>query len=259
MPRRGAASEARRTTRKDDEMPDTVIPTIDLQPLLAGTDGGLERVAGEVLDVYSNVGFAYLTNHGIPDALIAGLFAASARFHALPRDVKLEIEINEYHRGFIPINTSTDTTTRLATVTKPEQSESFMVMHELAPDDPDVRAGAFLAGPNQWPASLPRFEPAVRAYEAAAAGWRASSCAWSPSRLASRPTRSTATSRGPRRFCVSSPTRRGRPTVRMTSMDRRRIPTTASSRSSCRTTLAGCKCARPTGHGWTRRPSRARS
>lgn len=170
MPRRGAASEARRTTRKDDEMPDTVIPTIDLQPLLAGTDGGLERVAGEVLDVYSNVGFAYLTNHGIPDALIAGLFAASARFHALPRDVKLEIEINEYHRGFIPINTSTDTTTRLATVTKPEQSESFMVMHELAPDDPDVRAGAFLAGPNQWPASLPRFEPAVRAYEAAAAG-----------------------------------------------------------------------------------------
>lgn len=45
-----------------------------------------------------------------------------------------------------------------------------MLMHELAPDDADVKAGAFLAGPNQWPADLPSFEPSARAYEAAAAG-----------------------------------------------------------------------------------------
>ena len=154
---------------EDGEMSATAIPTIDLQPLLEGTEGGLERVAAQVLDVYSNVGFAYLTHHGIPDELIAGVFAASTEFHALPRASKLELEINEFHRGFIPINTSTDTTTTLARVRRPQQSESFMVMHELAPDDPDVLARAFLAGPNQWPASLPGFRPAVRAYEAAAA------------------------------------------------------------------------------------------
>jgi isopenicillin N synthase-like dioxygenase len=151
-------------------MPQPAIPTIDLQPLLDGTEAGLASVASQVLDVYANVGFAYLTHHGIPDELIDGLFAASAQFHSLPRETKLELEINRFHRGFIPINTSTDTTTQLATVTKPQQSESFMVMHELAPDDPDVLAGAFLAGPNQWPAALPGFQPAVRAYEAAAAG-----------------------------------------------------------------------------------------
>jgi isopenicillin N synthase-like dioxygenase len=155
---------------EDSGMPQPAIPTIDLQPLLDGTEAGLARVAGQVLDVYANVGFAYLTHHGIPDELIDGLFAASAQFHSLPRETKLELEINRFHRGFIPINTSTDTTTQLATVTKPQQSESFMVMHELAPDDPDVLAGAFLAGPNQWPAELPGFQSAVRAYEAAAAG-----------------------------------------------------------------------------------------
>lgn len=151
-------------------MPQGAIPAIDLEPLLGGTEEGLARVAEQVLDAYANVGFAYLTHHGIPDTLIEGILAASAAFHSLPREAKLELEINRFHRGFIPINTSTDTTTRLATVTKPQQSESFMVMHELEPDDPDVLAGAFLAGPNQWPASLPGFQPAVRAYEAAAAG-----------------------------------------------------------------------------------------
>ncbi|MEO9177012.1 MAG: 2-oxoglutarate and iron-dependent oxygenase domain-containing protein, partial [Gaiellales bacterium] len=150
-------------------MPHTTIPTIDLEPLLGGTEAGRRVVAAQVLDVYSNVGFAYLTNHGIPDELIEGLFAASAEFHGLPRETKLELEINRFHRGFIPINTSTDTTTRLATVTRPQQSESFMAMHELAPDDPDVLAEAFLAGPNQWPATLPGFRPAVRGYESAAA------------------------------------------------------------------------------------------
>jgi isopenicillin N synthase-like dioxygenase len=151
-------------------MPNPTIPTIDLAPLLGESEAGRRLVADQVLDVYSNVGFAYLVNHGIPDRLVHDLFAASAAFHALPREAKLALEINEFHRGFIPINTSTDRTTRLATVTKPQQSESFMVMHELAPDDPDVLAGAFLAGPNQWPPELPAFREAVGAYEQAAQG-----------------------------------------------------------------------------------------
>lgn len=150
-------------------MQDSDIPFVDLGPLLAGSQKGLQRVADRIEDVYSNVGFGYLGNHGIPEDVVEGVFVASREFHALPRAEKMKIEINASHRGFIPINTSTDKTTKLAKVTKPQQSEFFMAMHELPPDDPDVLAGAFLAGPNQWP-SLPGFEQRVRTYEAAVAG-----------------------------------------------------------------------------------------
>lgn len=119
---------------------------------------------------YSQVGFGYIINHGVPDDLTAGIFRASAELHALPRAEKLQIEINEFHRGFIPINTSTDTTSNIKKAAKPNQSESFMMMHELPEDDPDVLAQAPLAGPNQWPAGLPNFKPAVRAYNAAMIG-----------------------------------------------------------------------------------------
>jgi isopenicillin N synthase-like dioxygenase len=146
------------------------IPVIDVSPLLAGSEAGLKQVAQEIDHVYSQVGFAYLANHGIDQALIDGIFQASARFHALPRKEKLKLEINEFHRGFIPINTSTARTSSVAKVTRPNQSESFMMMHELAEDDPDVLAGTPLAGPNQWPENLAGFREAVTAYNNALAG-----------------------------------------------------------------------------------------
>lgn len=146
------------------------IPIIDVSPLLDGSEAGLRQVAQEIDYAYSQVGFAYLKHHGIEQSLIDGIFEASRRFHALPREEKMKLEINEFHRGFIPINTSTARTSSVAKVTKPNQSESFMMMHELAPDDPDLLAGAPLAGPNQWPENLPGFREAVTAYNNALGG-----------------------------------------------------------------------------------------
>lgn len=103
-------------------MRDTAISLIDLEPLLASSEQGLRHVAHRICDVYWNVGFGYLVNHDISGELIRGVFAASAEFHALPRAEKMRIEINAFHRGFIPINTSTDTTTKLAKVTKPSRA-----------------------------------------------------------------------------------------------------------------------------------------
>ncbi|MEZ5342525.1 MAG: 2-oxoglutarate and iron-dependent oxygenase domain-containing protein [Acidimicrobiales bacterium] len=117
-----------------------------------------------MLDAYSTVGFAYLINHGIPDELVDGVFEASARFHALPRDAKMAIELDRNHRGFIPINSSTDINSSVDTVTTPNQSESFMMMRDDAPDSTAVKRGDYLAGPNQWPAGVPGFREAVDAY-----------------------------------------------------------------------------------------------
>ena len=146
------------------------IPIIDLAPLREDSAAGYQQVAQEIDRAYSTVGFAYLVNHGVPQQLIDSLFAASSDFHTLPQEEKMQIEVNEFHRGFIPINTSTPRTSSIAKVTKPNQSESFMMMHDLAPNDVDLLAGAPLAGPNQWPASLPEFRTVVTAYNDAMVG-----------------------------------------------------------------------------------------
>ena len=141
----------------------SAIPVIDLAPIFE-PNGNIQTVANAIREAYTNVGFAYLINHNVPQMMIDGAFQASADFHALPRSEKMALEINQWHRGFIPINTSTPKTSSVAKVTKPNQSESFMVMHDLAEDDPDVVVGVDLAGPNQWPSSLPTFKPAVMGY-----------------------------------------------------------------------------------------------
>jgi isopenicillin N synthase-like dioxygenase len=139
------------------------ITVLDLSPLYTNDLSGLERLSKDFLRAYSTAGFAYVSFHGVPDALIDGVFDASARFHNLPLDQKMKVALDPNHRGFIPINTSTDVNSKLADVTRPNQSESFMMMREDAADSPDVRNGAYLAGPNQWP-ELSEFSEDVSAF-----------------------------------------------------------------------------------------------
>ncbi len=127
------------------------VPVIDIAAA-HGSDLQKKRLlAGEIFQAYAVSGFGYVVNHGVPEELIERVFAASARFHGLPADVKMSVELNHLHRGYIPINTSTDVNSKLAEVRHPNQSESFMIMREDGPASPDVLAGAYLAGPNQWP------------------------------------------------------------------------------------------------------------
>lgn len=121
------------------------------------------ELSSDLLRVYGDVGFAYLEGHGIDDELVADVFDASRRFHSLPPSSKLDIAVNDMHRGYIPINTSTDRNSALARVTRPNQSSSFMMMREATDDDPDVAAGRYLAGPNQWP-ELSGFRPTLERY-----------------------------------------------------------------------------------------------
>lgn len=138
----------------------TEIPVLDASSLLRGAAG---EMAEAFAKAYGETGFAYVVNHGISEALIKRVFAASAAFHDLPRDEKMAVALDANHRGFIPINTSTDVNSKLADVKRPNQSESFMMMREDGPDAPDVQAGAYLAGPNQWP-DLAGFREDVTAY-----------------------------------------------------------------------------------------------
>ena len=140
------------------------IPVIDLDPLYQSDSQAMGTLVQQVYDAYSRVGFAYITNHGIATNLTDNVFKVSRQFHALSSEEKLRIEINQFHRGYIPINTSTDRTSDIEKAVRPNQSESFMMMHELAHDDPDMLQGAPLAGPNQWPSDLEGFKETVTSY-----------------------------------------------------------------------------------------------
>ena len=128
-------------------------------PVVSLADDAVD-VARALADAYSSIGFCVLVDHGISRDATGAAFEASRRFHALPRDDKLALAINEFHRGFIARDTSTVVTSSVANVTKPNQSESLMVLHEPHPDD----AGRLLAGPNQWPSDRPDIEEPLEEY-----------------------------------------------------------------------------------------------
>lgn len=136
------------------------IPVLDVGAL--HMNGDLTTLVEEFKTAYGTTGFGYIVNHGIDQNLIDQVFEASRRFHALPMRDKMALELNHIHRGYIPINTSTDVNSKLADVKKPNQSASFMMMREDSVEDPDQ----FLSGPNQWP-ELAGFRKTLTTYNAA--------------------------------------------------------------------------------------------
>ncbi|MDQ0393357.1 isopenicillin N synthase-like dioxygenase [Labrys monachus] len=143
------------------ETPDDRLPIVDLRNF-AFDEAGAESIAREVDRIFSETGFCYLSNTGVPDELMVEIFEASKAFHAQPQADKEALAINAYHRGYMAPKTSLIVTSSVANVTKPNNSESLLIMHEVPEDDP--RFGQDLQGPNQWPAKLPEFRETVTRY-----------------------------------------------------------------------------------------------
>lgn len=147
------------------------IPVIGLSPLSNGAHG-LRKIADDVAAACENTGFFYVRDHGVPPALVKRVFAANQAFHAMPIEKKLELQINQFYRGYVPFAGSTLKTSSIEAARKPNQSEQILFRHELPPDDPEVVAGLPLQGPNQWPneKDLPGFRTLISEYMAACEG-----------------------------------------------------------------------------------------
>ncbi len=139
-----------------------MIPELNLTALRDPGRRAWRELAEQLFEVYSTTGFAYVTGHGVAQAHSIAIFQMSRAFHALPLDKKMEIVRDENHRGYIPMEASTDRVSELGAATKPNRSESFMAMrHDLPPHE-----GEYLSGPNQWP-DLFGFRRCVQMYAAA--------------------------------------------------------------------------------------------
>jgi len=148
------------------QVPFSSVPVIDLAPLGGSDEAARRRTAQAIGRACEEVGFLYIANHGIPDSLLQHTFDEAKRFFALPlaEKMKLDIANSANYRGYFPLKGETTDVTAMG-----DLKEGFDLMRELGPDDPDVRAGKPLHGPNQWPAEdvLPGFRQSILAYYAA--------------------------------------------------------------------------------------------
>lgn len=143
----------------------TEIPVIDFAPM-RGADAQARRAVGAAVhDACTRVGFFYARGHGIDPAVIARAFDAAHAFFDLPLAEKQAVDVSRSPnlRGYTALLAeNTDPTAR------GDLHEGFDLALELPLDDPDVRAGVFGYGPNQWPARPAGMRDALLAYHAAA-------------------------------------------------------------------------------------------
>jgi isopenicillin N synthase-like dioxygenase len=133
------------------------MPVLDLAPLQAG--GDLTALAAALRRACESTGFFYIRNHGVSQAVIDDVFAATKRFFDLPLAERLEVKIDDrFRRGYMPqgINQHPGY--------PPDLKESYELAVDLPMDDPDVAAGLPLHGPNRWPAAHPWLRRAAEAY-----------------------------------------------------------------------------------------------
>ena len=138
------------------------IPAIDMAGFLDGSDR--RGVADRIGKACREVGFLYLTNHGIPSTLVDGAMAEARRFFALPDARKMAIHIakSPAHRGYFPFFGENNDPQNAR-----DLKEGFDLARDLPADDPRVRAGKPLHGPNVWPHGLPGFRETIETYYAA--------------------------------------------------------------------------------------------
>ena len=143
------------------------VPVIDLGSLRGNDRAAKQRTAAAIGRACEDVGFIYIANHGVPDALVAHAFAEAKRFFALPlaEKMKIPLKASANYRGYFPLKEEKTDVTAMG-----DLKEGFDLMRELGPDDPDVRAGKPLHGPNQWPDALPGFRESILDYYAAMEG-----------------------------------------------------------------------------------------
>ncbi len=133
------------------------IPIVDVGAYFeTGSDTALAKAAAALNRASEQVGFHQLIGHGISSELIADMFAEVRRFHALPLDVKQQINIDNPDApisgaGYLPIGER-----RLPRRDKGNLNEAFLIK-----SDRDIELDD-----NQWLAEelLPGFRASVEEF-----------------------------------------------------------------------------------------------
>lgn len=126
-----------------------MIPVIDIGPLRDGSDP--VRVARQLHRASREVGFIYVSNHGIPEETIEAARTAAMRFFRHTPEEKSRIAVSGSHRGFLSVGGA-----KMQDDAKVDLKESFLWGYEdeagATPDDHSLR------GVNRWPEFMPEMQ-----------------------------------------------------------------------------------------------------
>ncbi len=137
------------------------LPIIDLERFVHGSPDERLCIAEDIGHTCETMGFIYVKNHGVDEAVIADARASAEAFFAQARDVKMMYERPRGHyRGYIPVSDFTKT----ADGRPPVHYEAYLVGHEIDQADPAIGNSHGMLIPNIWPENPIGFRSSVTAY-----------------------------------------------------------------------------------------------
>src|SRR3954469_1663055 len=135
------------------------LPLVDISRFRSPDPAVREAFLADLRSAAHDVGFFYVSGHGIPPEVTSGVLEAAREFFALPLEQRLEIEnVNSPHfRGYSRVGTE-------RTAGAADQRDQLDIGPERPAVDPLPADKPSLApvGPNQRRAAAPSLEPAVR-------------------------------------------------------------------------------------------------
>jgi isopenicillin N synthase-like dioxygenase len=135
------------------------LPLIDMTGVRERDPQSIQRAGSAIRQACVDIGFFYIVNHGVPQAVIDRAMAAAKTFFAHPVETKRGVAVNKRHRGWHALGGAL-----MYEATKPDHKEFFSIGLELPEGDPSVLAGQALRGPNQWPVFMPELQDVLGDY-----------------------------------------------------------------------------------------------
>jgi isopenicillin N synthase-like dioxygenase len=137
------------------------VPLIDFSGMLQGGAQAKQRVAMELRDACINVGFFYISNHGVPQNLVDAMFDMGRRLFDLPVADKMQWHVKNSSQllGYVAMR---DENANPA-AGKGDMHEAFDFVPEDVRLDNDFLAGDFRRSGNIWP-DVPGFRELATLY-----------------------------------------------------------------------------------------------
>jgi isopenicillin N synthase-like dioxygenase len=140
------------------------LPIVDMAAYRSGGSQARSQIIAEIAGRSRELGFFYLTNHGLSEGLLERQLTWARRFFSLPVETKMALDFRNLavRRGYEPLALQT-----LQAGAQPDRKEAFSFGSEALSGAPSQ-----FEGPNQWPPNAAGFDGAafriqMEAYQAA--------------------------------------------------------------------------------------------